>query len=30
MFVTSKTQTERFVGEWQIDNFGLFYVENKD
>ena len=26
----SKTQTERFVGKWQIDNFGLFFVENKD
>ena len=22
MFVTSKTQAERFVGKWQIDNFG--------
>ena len=30
LFVMSKTQTERFVGKWQIDNFGLFFVENKD
>ena len=30
LFVTSKTQTERFVGKSQIDNLGLFLVENKD
>ena len=30
LFVTSKTQTERFVGKWQIDNFGALFVENKD
>ena len=31
LFVTSKSQTERFVGKFQIDNFGaLFFVENKD
>ena len=28
--MTSKAQIERFVGKWQIDNFGLFFVENKD
>ena len=22
LFVTSKIQTERFMGKWQIDNFG--------
>ena len=27
LFVTPKTQTERFVGKWQIDSFA---VENKD
>ena len=30
LFVTSKTQTERFVDQWQIDNFEAFFVENKD
>ena len=30
MFVTSKNQTERFVGRWQIDDFGALFVENKD
>ena len=31
LFMTSKTQTERFVGKWQIDNFGThFCLENKD
>ena len=30
LFMTSKTQTERFVGKWQIDNYGAFFVENKD
>ena len=30
LFVTSKTQTERFVDKWQIDNFGDLFVENKD
>ena len=25
-----KTQTERFVGKVQIDNFAAFFVENKD
>ena len=30
LFLTSKTQKERFVGEWQIDNFGaLFLLEVK-
>ena len=29
-FVTSKTQTERFVGKWQTDNFGALFVEDKD
>ena len=28
--MTSKTQTEHFVGRCQIDNFWLFFVENKD
>ena len=28
--VTTKTETERFVGKWKIDNFGAFFVENKD
>ena len=28
--MTSKTQTECFVGKWQIDNFGThFCLENK-
>ena len=30
LFVTSKTQTELFVGKTQIDNFGALFVENKD
>ena len=30
LFVTSKAQTERFVGKWQIGNFGALFVENKD
>ena len=30
LFVTSKTQTERFVDKWQIDNLGLFLVDNRD
>ena len=30
LFVTSKTQTKRFAGKWQIDNFGAFFAENKD
>ena len=25
LFVTSQTQTERFVGKWQIDNFGTLF-----
>ena len=25
-----KTQTELFVGKWQIDNFGALFVGNKD
>ena len=28
--VTTKTETERLVGKWKIDNFGVFFVENKD
>ena len=28
--MTSKTQTESFVGKWQIDNLGAPFVENKD
>ena len=30
LFLTPKTQTERFVGKWQIDNFGVLFIENKD
>ena len=30
LFVASKTQTEGFVGKWQIDKFGALFVENKD
>ena len=30
LLVTSKTQTERFVGKSQIDNFGAFFAVNKD
>ena len=29
LFVTSKTQTERFVGKWQIGNFGAFLLKIK-
>ena len=25
LFVTSKTQTERFVEKWQFDNFGALF-----
>ena len=25
LFVTSKTETKRFVGKWQIDNFGALF-----
>ena len=29
LFVTSKTQSERFIGKWQIGNFRGLFVENK-
>ena len=25
LFVTSKSQTDRFVGKWDIDNFGALF-----
>ena len=30
LFMTSITQTERFVGKRQINNFGAFFDGNKD
>ena len=27
--MTSKTQIERFVGKWQVDNFGTFSLKKK-
>ena len=27
--MTSKTQTERFIGKWQIDNFGALFFRKE-